>query len=85
MEGLLKRPGGIGWRARLELAEWWATETHAAALADADKLVVEQQGCITQARLAGSSLGGSFLKLRSVHVGFRLELSTERGFIITRQ
>ena len=37
----------------------------------------------TQARLAGSSLGGSFLKLRSVHVGFRLELSTERGFVIT--
>jgi hypothetical protein len=37
----------------------------------------------TQARLAGSSLGGSFLKLRSVHVGFRLELGTERGFIIT--
>ena len=35
------------------------------------------------ARLAGSSLGGSFLKLRSVHVGFRLELSTVRGFIIT--
>ena len=37
----------------------------------------------TQARLAGSSLGGSFLKLRSVHVGFRVELSTEKGFIIT--
>lgn len=37
----------------------------------------------TPARLAGSSLGGSFLKLRSVHVGFRLELATERGFIIT--
>jgi hypothetical protein len=37
----------------------------------------------TPARLAGSSLGGSFLKLRSVHVGFRLELSTERGFIVT--
>ncbi len=37
----------------------------------------------TQVRLAGSSLGGSFLKLRSVHVGFRLELGTERGFIIT--
>jgi hypothetical protein len=35
------------------------------------------------ARLAGSSLGGSFLKLRSVHVGFRLELNTDRGFIIT--
>ena len=37
----------------------------------------------TAARLAGSSLGGSFLKLRSVHVGFRLELGTDRGFIIT--
>jgi hypothetical protein len=37
----------------------------------------------TPARLAGSSLGGSFLKLRSVHIGFRLELGTERGFIIT--
>ena len=37
----------------------------------------------TPARLAGSSLGGSFLKLRSVHVGFRLELGTEQGFIIT--
>jgi hypothetical protein len=35
------------------------------------------------ARLAGSSLGGCFLKLRSVHVGFRLELGTERGSIIT--
>lgn len=37
----------------------------------------------TPARLAGSSLGGSFLKMRSVHIGFRLELGTERGFIIT--
>ncbi len=37
----------------------------------------------TPARLAGSSLGGSFLKLRSVHVGFRIEFGTERGFIIT--
>jgi hypothetical protein len=37
----------------------------------------------TPARLAGSSLGGSFLKLRTVHIGFRLELGTDRGFIIT--
>ena len=37
----------------------------------------------TPARLAGCSLGGSFLKLRSVHVGFRMELSTDSGFIIT--
>jgi len=37
----------------------------------------------TEARLAGSSLGGAFLKLHSVHVGFRLELSTGSGFIVT--
>lgn len=37
----------------------------------------------TPARLAGSSLGGAFLKLHSVHVGFRLEFSTEAGFIVT--
>ena len=37
----------------------------------------------TPARLAGSSLGGSFLKLRSIHVGFRMEFSTDTGFIIT--
>jgi hypothetical protein len=35
------------------------------------------------ARLAGSSLGGSFLKLRSIHVGFRVEFSTDCGFIVT--
>jgi hypothetical protein len=37
----------------------------------------------TPAHLAGSSLGGSFLKLRSIHVGFRIELGTDSGFIIT--
>jgi hypothetical protein len=37
----------------------------------------------TPARLAGSSLGGSFLKVRSVHVGFRLELGVGRGFVLT--
>jgi len=37
----------------------------------------------TPARLAGSSLGGSFLKLRSIHVGFRMKLGTDSGFIIT--
>jgi hypothetical protein len=53
VEGLLRAPGAIGWRARLELAEWWAVETRAAAVADADRLVVEQQGCVTAMRLAG--------------------------------
>jgi hypothetical protein len=37
----------------------------------------------TRVRLAGSSLGGSFLKLRTIHVGFRLELSLGRTFVLT--
>jgi hypothetical protein len=37
----------------------------------------------TPVRLAGSSLGGAFLKLHSIHIGFRLELGTDSGFIIT--
>jgi len=37
----------------------------------------------TAARLAGSTLGGSFLKMRSVHVGFRVEFAVGRGVIVT--
>jgi len=33
--------------------------------------------------LAGSSLGGSFLKLHSIHVGFRMELVSSRQSIVT--
>ena len=35
------------------------------------------------AHLAGSSLGGCFLKLRSIHVGFCLELHAEGQVIVT--
>ena len=35
------------------------------------------------ARLAGSSLGGSFLKLRSVHVGFAIEFAVDQRAIVT--
>jgi hypothetical protein len=38
---------------------------------------------LTRARLAGSSLGGSFLKLHSIHVGFRLEIVADAQPIIT--
>jgi len=37
----------------------------------------------TPARLAGSSLGGSFLKVRGVYVGFNVEFYTEGRTIIT--
>jgi hypothetical protein len=37
----------------------------------------------TPARLAGASLGGSFLKLRSVHVGFAIEFALDTRAIVT--
>jgi hypothetical protein len=37
----------------------------------------------TRARLAGCTLGGSFLKLRSIHVGFHMEFALGEGVIIT--
>jgi hypothetical protein len=37
----------------------------------------------TPARLAGSSLGGSFLKLRSVHIGFCIEFALDKRVIVT--
>src|SRR6266567_1847629 len=37
----------------------------------------------TPSRLAGSSLGGSFLKLRGIYVGFNMELYSEGRTIIT--
>jgi hypothetical protein len=37
----------------------------------------------TPARVAGSSLGGSFLKLRGVYVGFNLEIHFDQRMIVT--
>ena len=37
----------------------------------------------TPVRLAGASLGGSFLKLRSVHVGFAMEFALDKRAIVT--
>ena len=37
----------------------------------------------TRARLAGSSLAGSFLKLRGIYIGFNMELHAECGPIVT--
>jgi len=37
----------------------------------------------TRVRVAGSSLGGSFLKLHSIHLGFRLELADGQRSIVT--
>ena len=37
----------------------------------------------TKARLAGSTLGGSFVKVRAIHRGFRLEFTLSRQFVLT--
>src|SRR4029434_529894 len=37
----------------------------------------------TTVRLAGSTLGGSFLKMRSIHLGFRIEFGVGRGVVVT--
>ncbi len=38
---------------------------------------------LTPARLAGSTLGGSFLKMRGIYVGFRMEIHAEQLRIVT--
>ncbi len=38
---------------------------------------------VTRARLAGASLGGSFLKRHGIYVGFRLEFVSDRTPIVT--
>jgi hypothetical protein len=38
---------------------------------------------VTRARLAGASLGGSFLKRHGIYVGFRLELVADQMPIVT--
>jgi hypothetical protein len=37
----------------------------------------------TRAKVAGSSLGGSFLKIHGIYVGFRMELSDGTRMIVT--
>lgn len=39
----------------------------------------------TRAKVAGSSLGGSFLKVHGIYVGFRMELSDGVRMIVTSQ
>ena len=37
----------------------------------------------TPARLAGSSLGGSFLKLRGIYIGFKVEIHSGERIVLT--
>jgi hypothetical protein len=95
--GVLSAWTAHDWRDGIHVADLVALETlvvttqnsiYEIVLVAADSARVLVRGgaffpVFTPARLAGSSLGGAFLKLHSVHVGFRLEFSTEAGFIVT--
>jgi hypothetical protein len=95
--GLLSAWSSHDWRGGIHVEEMAALDrlvvttlnsTYEIILLAPDRAEVLVRGgaffpVFTPARLAGSSLGGSFLKLRSVHVGFRLELGCDRGFVIT--
>ena len=55
-EDVVKNPGGIGWRATAELADWMGNETYRRAEIsgkDFDRYVVQTSGCLTDLRLAG--------------------------------
>ena len=95
--GVLSAWTAHDWRNGIHVADLVALETlvvttensvYEVVLIAADSARVLVRGgaffpVFTPARLAGSSLGGAFLKLHSVHVGFRLEFSTASGFIVT--
>jgi hypothetical protein len=52
VQALIEKPGGIGWRARAQLVEWWLERGARAASPAADD-AVERLGCVTAVRFAG--------------------------------
>lgn len=53
VETALREPGNIGWRARSELVDWWASESYDSAAREARKQSAEQYGCGQSIRIAG--------------------------------
>jgi tetratricopeptide (TPR) repeat protein len=66
-EKALADPGNLGWRARIELVDWWISETWRGAGKNVDDLAVEQLGCATQVRFAGPFGIGSRAELTRSH------------------
>lgn len=52
VKALMDAPGGIGWRARAHLVEWWLDQT-ARVSATSAAHSIEELGCVTALRLAG--------------------------------
>jgi tetratricopeptide (TPR) repeat protein len=62
LDDVVKHPGGIGWRAAAELADWMEGETYRRADVtgkDFDRFVIKTSGCLTGLRLAGPFGHGS--------------------------
>ena len=62
LDDIEKRPGGIGWRAEAELADWMEGETYRRADItgkEFDRFVTKASGCLTGLRLAGPFGHGS--------------------------
>jgi tetratricopeptide (TPR) repeat protein len=56
LDDIVKNPGGIGWRATAELADWMETEAYRRAEVvgkDFDRFVARTSGCLANLRLAG--------------------------------
>ena len=49
----MREPAGIGWRARIELVEWWVDEEYSRATRDVEQLAARELGCVTPLRIAG--------------------------------
>ena len=62
LEGIVKSPGGIGWRAEAELTDWMESETYRRAEItgkDYERFVVRASGCVDGLRIAGPFGHGS--------------------------
>ncbi len=53
VDSAMKAPLGMGWRARGELVDWWASEAYESAKKNVEDLSAEQFGCVENIRLAG--------------------------------
>lgn len=59
VEEALERPQHIGWRARGELAEWWADKAYENATENVEERAAQRFGCARNVRLAGPFGDGS--------------------------
>lgn len=53
VKDLVAKPGNIGWRARIQLVDWWVGEAWPDANGKAEALAVRELGCVPRLRLAG--------------------------------